>query len=504
MKENSKQIEDVKSKLSDKKWRLNNLYKIKSIEGKEITFKLNWAQNDLLDNLWYFNVVLKARQLGFSTFILIYLLDHCLFESNQACGVIAQGLTEAQELFENKVKFAYDNLPDWLKETRSATTDSARKVVFNNGSSITVGTSLRSGTFQKLHISEFGKIAARYPDKAEEIVTGAFNTVHPGQMLFVESTAEGRSGHFYELCMRAIRLAESKSNLTALDPRIHFYPWWKNPINVLSSEHVANVSIDQKMVEYFEKIPGLTPEQKAWYVKKAEMMVDAQFMKREHPSDWAECFEASLEGAYYSEAMSLARKHNKIGTVAWDPAHKVNTFWDIGLRDKMCIWFHQYIDGHNRMIRFYEGSDKGLAHYAQVLNGLGYTYGEHYFPHDGARRQLGEQIRQTKQIAENLGIRPVKIVPRTRNVIDDIQKVRTVIPTVEFDENLCKEGIIGLDGYRKQWNDKLGEWGEEPYHDGNSDRADAFRTFVIGWKAPDYWLNDEGPAFAVVDEKLLD
>ena len=77
MKENSKQIEDVKSKLSDKKWRLNNLYKIKSIEGKEITFKLNWAQNDLLDNLWYFNVVLKARQLGFSTFILIYLLDHC-------------------------------------------------------------------------------------------------------------------------------------------------------------------------------------------------------------------------------------------------------------------------------------------------------------------------------------------------------------------------------------------------------------------------------------------
>ena len=504
MQVNSKELEAIKTRLSDKKWRLNNLYKIKDVRGRAIDFKLNWAQNDLLDNLWYFNVILKARQLGFSTFILIYLLDHCLFESNQACGVIAHGLVEAQELFENKVKFAYDTLPDWLKQSRPATTDSARKLVFNNGSSITVGTSLRSGTFQKLHVSEFGKIAARYPDKAEEIVTGAFNTVHPGQMLFVESTAEGRSGHFYELCMRAIRLAESKANLTALDPRIHFYPWWKNPINVLSKKDAESVSIDQKTEEYLAKIPDLTAGQKAWFVKKSEMMVDSQLMKREHPSNWVECFEASLDGAYYSEAMSLARKHGKVGAFEWNPAHKVNTFWDIGLNDKMCIWFHQYIDGRNRMIRFYENSDKGMAHYAQFLSSLGYVYGEHYFPHDGSRRQIGEEVKNTKQIAEGLGIRPIRIVPRTKNVLDDIQKVRTAIPTVEFDEKGCKDGLSGLDAYRKQWNDKLGEWDDKPYHDGNSDRADAFRTFVIGWKPPDYWLNEDNSQYAIVDDNLLD
>src|SRR3990167_4714298 len=73
-------------------WRMDNLYKIKDAEGKCVPFKLNWAQRNFSENLHYFNVVLKARQLGFSTFILIYMLDAALFEPNHSCGVIAQGL----------------------------------------------------------------------------------------------------------------------------------------------------------------------------------------------------------------------------------------------------------------------------------------------------------------------------------------------------------------------------------------------------------------------------
>ena len=37
--------------------------------------------------------------------------------------------------------------------------------------------SARSGTLQRLHVSEFGKICAQYPKKAREIVTGAFPAV---------------------------------------------------------------------------------------------------------------------------------------------------------------------------------------------------------------------------------------------------------------------------------------------------------------------------------------
>ena len=42
---------------------------------------------------------------------------------------------------------------------------------------------------QRLHVSEFGKICNKYPDKAEEIVTGALQTVALGQGITIESTA---------------------------------------------------------------------------------------------------------------------------------------------------------------------------------------------------------------------------------------------------------------------------------------------------------------------------
>lgn len=73
-----------------------------------------------------------------------------------------------------------------------AVQDSADTLTFGNNSSLRVSTSMRSGTLQLLHVSEFGKICAQYPDKAREIVTGALNTVEAGQFVVIESTAEAR------------------------------------------------------------------------------------------------------------------------------------------------------------------------------------------------------------------------------------------------------------------------------------------------------------------------
>lgn len=55
-----------------------------------------------------------------------------------------------------------------------------------------MGTSMRSSTLQLLHISEFGKIYAKFPDKTREIITESLNALAPGQYVFIESTAEGK------------------------------------------------------------------------------------------------------------------------------------------------------------------------------------------------------------------------------------------------------------------------------------------------------------------------
>src|SRR3546814_9331762 len=92
---------------------------------------------------------------------------------------------------------------------------------FSNGSSIRVGTSLRSGTLQRLHVSEYGKLCAKYPEKAREVKSGAFNTIQAGQSIVVESTAEGNGGHFFEMVQAARRKQDAKTPLTPLDFKFH-------------------------------------------------------------------------------------------------------------------------------------------------------------------------------------------------------------------------------------------------------------------------------------------
>ena len=153
---------------------------------------MNWGQEQLLDELHYLNLILKARQIGFTTFIQIYMLDVC-------AGVIAHTQSDAEAIFRDKIKYPYDSLPQAIKTACPIMRDNTTTLELGNNSSLRVGTSLRGGTLQYLHISEFGKICAKYPEKAREIVTGALNTIEAGQMAWIESTAEGQEGRFHEL-----------------------------------------------------------------------------------------------------------------------------------------------------------------------------------------------------------------------------------------------------------------------------------------------------------------
>jgi len=225
---NKNDLAFAEKRLADPYWRLSNLYFVIDKHGSKVRFTPNWAQQELLKNLWFCSVILKSRQVGVSTLICLLFLDRCLFNSNLAAGIICHTREDSEHLFK-RIKFAYDCLPESIKSARPATIDSARELVFNNGSSLRVGTSMRGSTLQYLHISEFGKICAKFPDKANEIITGSLNTIAPGQYVFIESTAEGREGHFYEMCKQAKALADQEKELSKLDFKFHFFPWWREP-----------------------------------------------------------------------------------------------------------------------------------------------------------------------------------------------------------------------------------------------------------------------------------
>lgn len=474
--------------MADPMWRISNLYKIiiKGDDGEDdlvVQFKPNRAQLRFVERLWHRNVILKARQLGFTTLVCIVWLDHALFNNNVRCGIIAQDREAAEVIFRDKVKFAYDNLPPELKEQFPLAKDSATELLFaHNNSSIRVATSMRSGTIHRLHISEFGKICAKYPQKAQEVMTGSIPAVPKTGIIIVESTAEGQEGEFYDMTQRSMALADLKRELTFRDYRFHFFPWWQEPNYQMDPK---GVFLSRKDEDYFFALEAaigqqLTDEQKAWYVatRDADFPNNPERMWQEYPSTPQEAFQRSTEGCYYTNEMAIARKTGRITQVPWEKSLPVNTWWDIGLNDEMAIWFHQRVGTQDRFIRYYENSGETFAHYVAEMQKHGYVWGRHYLPHDGDTQRLGMEKNWTpKQMLEELGLRNVEIVPRIDRVQTGIQMTRDAFSSSWFDEEGCAQGLKHLDAYRKEWDPQRGVWKDQPRHDKASNGADAFRQF---------------------------
>jgi hypothetical protein len=198
-------------------------------------------------------------------------------------------------------------------------------------------------------------------------------------------------------------------------------------------------------------------------------------------------FEGCVPGAYYSKQMAEARTNGRITNVPYDRSIEVDTFWDLGVDDSMTIWFVQPVGREFRVIDYEEDSGYGLEHYAKILKEKDYVYGNHYMPHDAEVREMsaGEIAKSRREVAEGLGIKPIEVVERARNmdiIINvHIPAVRMLIPFCWFDAKKCARGISALEGYRAEYDDKKKKLGNRPSHTWESHGADGFRTFAVGY-----------------------
>lgn len=468
-------------------WRIHNLYTIIDKSGRAVPFRPWDEQTEFLANIHSRNLILKCRQRGFTTLMCIVQLDDCLFNPNVRAAVIAHKLDDAKVIFRDKVKLVYENLDPLLRSAQplQLEQDSADTLTLKNKSSFRVSTSARSGTLNWLHVSEYGKICAQFPEKAREIRTGSFPAAENG-VITIESTAEGEGGDFHERSQAAQELEIRGMEPTKKEFKFFFYPWWRAKEYQLEKTNIPSAPEDDA---YFTRVEQeaatkLSKEQRNWWLAtEANLGGD---MKREYPATPKEAFEQALEGAIFADDLASAYKHNRIGSYPIDRSRPVHTWWDLGHFDETAIWLGQDVGSQVRFIGYYENSGEGIEHYIRWLKKWAdeneTTFGKHYLPHDGDRKTIwtpeGSMV-----VMSRLGFKP-RIVERISDKIEAIRMARRRFSQVAFDEAGVKDGLARLKQYRKEWDERRSVWRETPHHGPESNGADAFLTFAQSGHVP--------------------
>lgn len=462
--------------LISKEWRLNNLYRIVDRKGDSIPFRLNPIQCDVLRNMHTRNLILKARQLGMSTFAVLYLLDETLFNENLSAGIVSYSLEHAQHIFKRIIGHALDTFPDDLKPFTGIIQRSAREISFNNGSFLRVDTSLRGGSYQIVLVSEFGKTCSRSPQKAEEVITGTLQAVSASGRIIIESTGEGNEGFYAEMVNNAHQ--RGNENLSDLEYKLFFYPWTDEPIYSTKEK----VSYDIELTDYFDKIERetnktITQPQRNWYALQSKILSDK--IKQEFPSTVSEAFLASSDAFYFALAIAKAYQEGRCLSVSpYDALLPLYVAMDIGVNDLTVMVFFQLAHGEVRVIDYYEDKDKDVDFYAKfLLQDKRYLYHTIFLPHDSTKRDpldvSNTYERDFKRLFNSTATRFHVLKKMDKQL--SISHAKILINRSVFNINRVKPFLDAISKYRKTWHEPTGRYLESPYHNIYSNFGDCWQ-----------------------------
>lgn len=193
-----------------------------------------------------------------------------------------------------------------------------------------------------------------------------------------------------------------------------------------------------------------------------------------------ECnFTVPIAGAYYAEHIARSYRDGRVGHVPHESTITVETAWDLGMNDRMAIWFFQCIGQEVRMIDYMEGTGKGIPDYIADIKQSRpqYVFKTHIGPHDIEVRDLSVSGGKSRRdVARALGF-DFEVAPRLP-LIDGIDAVRNIFGRCWFDAEKCRAGLNALKNYRKLYDDRRKTYLDQPYHDWSSNGADAFRMLA--------------------------
>lgn len=487
--------------LPSKLWRLNNIYTIIDKYGNEVKFRMNRSQHKVYaDSLRHPRlIILKSRQQGISTLWLVSFFDDALTHKNFSIGLMAQGQDEAETLL-TRTKILWEKLQPEIKGFLNVNIkkDNTKEFSLTNGSNVFIRTSFRSTTLQRLHISEMGKIANKYPEKAKETKTGTLQALAQGNIGVVESTAEG-DNMFKSMWDNAMAYSNALSMKDFLPV---FLSWIDDPDCAVE----ANQVINEKQAKYFKELEQelgitLTQQQKNFWVVQYRELGDKVY--QEYPSTPTEAFMATKEGAYWAKLyFDYVKKYKRERDNLFDKNLDVELSVDLGMDDtNVLLPFQTYVRDEFRLIDEFCDNGQDIKYYCDWIKEREWfpNLTRVILPHDAEVRELTSGKTRTEVFIEELSTDKdgnptniiVDVLPKTDSINEDIEQVRQVLKNLYIDNKLeyIKYCILN---YKKEYDEKREVWRNKPEHNEASNGAAAVRYMAVGATRGVHYKKREG------------
>ncbi len=230
---------------------------------------------------------------------------------------------------------------------------------------------------------------------------------------------------------------------------------------------------------------GLEAERQELIGAYGQDMGDALFQQ-----EYMVSFDAAILGAYWGAELALAEREGRITGIEVDPALPVHTAWDLGVGQNLAIWFWQATAGRIAVVDFYQSNSGSIEEAAAVIVAKGWRRGDDYVPHDARAKEISTGRTRVETMIR-AGLRP-KLVAAS-SVDDRINAARLTIARCHFNAVRCGEGIEALKAFRREWDEKLRTFKDNPVHDWASHPSDAFSYLSLAWRDLGGRSNDNEP-----------
>lgn len=283
---------------------IEEFLKIKNKETNIVPFKLNEPQlrfYNLIKELKEKQVpiriiILKARQMGFSTLTEGILFKETVTHHNVSAGIISHTAEATNNIF-NITNLFYNELPNEIKPQKLKS--NSKELIFNTKDNrglnskitcMTAGTSDvgRSATYNILHLSEF----AFWPGDKKKTYTGLIQTVPKtsNSMIIIESTANG-----YEFYQELWDMAKKGEN-----DFVPFFIGWNELSEYRMPYNGFELTDEEKTLK---EIYSLDNEQIAWrrWCIRTNCSNDINLFRQEYPICPEEAFMLSGETVFDTE-----------------------------------------------------------------------------------------------------------------------------------------------------------------------------------------------------------